>query len=45
MDSFVSMVQAGRVEDEVLTWDLALAVAKVIVGVRAIVGCTTMKST
>ena len=30
IESFVSMVLAGEVEDHVLTWDLALAVAQVL---------------
>jgi len=30
VESFVAMVQAGRVEDDILTWELALAVARVL---------------
>ena len=30
IESFVSMVLAGKVEDDVLTWELALAVAQVL---------------
>ena len=34
IESFVSMVQDGKMEDEILTYELALAVAKVLDAAR-----------